>query len=245
MKLIDRIIFVVVGLFLIAISAGAVLVAIDFVDVMDLISLVENIKIGTLEIAILFGGAFILFIVAVKILFVRPKKKKIPAYTIQKTDDSEISVAISAVENTVRLSLAAFEEIKDSRIHISVLQNGMMISAKVAVPTDVIIPELLNRVKQYIKDFTEEHTGVKILHVRIVAIEYKTVDTANERKKIENAKRRETARNADAYAKTHARIVLSNRQNEDTMQEDTDYGNEPEEVVVSANTVAQTSANEE
>ncbi len=210
MKIIDRIIFVIVAIFLLAIAAGSVLLAVDVISMRQIVRFLSDINIEVLETVILFATAIILAIVAVKILFVRPKKKKMPAYSISKDDGGEISVSITAIENTVRLALTNFSDIMDAKINIGVIQGGIVVSARVSIPTGVVIPALLEEVKLYTKEFVETHTGVTVMQVCLIATEYKNVDTANERKRIDSQKRREEKNKpVDAYASTHARMVLT------------------------------------
>lgn len=213
MKVVDRIIFIIVGLFLTAIAAGCVLLAVDVIAVSDITAFLSGIKTDALTVIVLFAFAIILFAVALKLLFVRPKKNKVPAYTIDKGDDGEISVSITAIENTIKLAMVNFDDIKDVKINITVNDSGIDIFAKVAVPTGIVIPTLLNEVKDFTKTFTEQHTGVTVNKIKLVATEYKNIDTVNERKKISAAKRQDekklNEKTADAYASTHAKILLT------------------------------------
>ena len=142
-----------------------------------------------------------------------PKKDNVMAYTISKTDDGEISVAISAIENTVKYALAGIDEIKDEKINIDVQAEGIEINARLSVPTDVMIPELFESVKNFLRGYVEEHTGVKVCNIKLTAVEYKAVDTSNERRKIaSNRKQLEkinnTNKNKDEYSQSHAKIYV-------------------------------------
>lgn len=226
MKLVDRLIFIIVGLFLTAIAAGCVLLAVDVVALSDIRSFLFDISIGTLEMIVLFASAIILFAVALRIFFVRPKKTKLPAYTISKNDDGEISVSITAIENAIRLAMANFDDIKEVKINISVNDMGIAVSARVAVPTGVIIPQLLDEVKVFVKTFTELHTGVTITSIKLTATEFKGSDAINELKKASAEQRKEEKRSAaravDAYAATHAKIVLAKTEEETSAEANSD-----------------------
>lgn len=167
MKLVDRIIFIIVGLFLLGIAAGCVLLAVDVLALSDVIAFLSDLRIDTLAVVVLFASAIILFVVALKLLFVRPKKAKLPAYTIHKSNDGEIAVSITAIENTMKLAMADFDDIKEVKLRISVCDTGISVSARVAVPTGVVIPQLLAEVKDFVKVFTEAHTGVPLSLIHI------------------------------------------------------------------------------
>lgn len=228
MKVVDRIISIIASLLLIAISAVCVLLAVGVISASDIKNnLLSFNQVNWVIGLILLFCAIILFFAAVKVLFVRTGKKKIPAYTIHKGDDGEIAISVTAIDNTVKLAMANFEDIKEVKTHIGISENGITVSARVSIPTGVVIPELLQNVKTYVKTFTEQHTGVDVRQVKLVATEYKNVDPASERKKIAAARQREEKMNTkakpeDAYASTHAKIVLNN-----TQQEKIDYNDEP------------------
>lgn len=188
MKAVDRIIFIIVGLFLTAIAVASALLAVDVISMADIIGVLD-FEVDLLVSVLLIVCAIIFFIVALRLIFVRPKKTKVPAYTIHKSDDGEISVSITAIENTVKLAMANFDDIKDVKTHISMNADGITISARVYVPTGVVIPKLLNDVKSFTKEFTQTHTGVVVNQIKLVATEYKNVDTASERKKMAAVKK--------------------------------------------------------
>lgn len=227
MKLVDRIIFIIVGLFLLAIATGCVLLSFDVMTIGDITEFISGIKIDLLTSAVMVLVAVVLIVVSVRFFSVTPKKETVFAYTIEKNDEGEIAVAISAIENTVKLAIMSFSQIKDEKVSIRVENDGVSISSKISVPTGVMMPQLLSDVKQYIREFTQEHTGVKIVNLKIVAVEYKDIDTSNERKKLaaaqKQAQRQEiakNARNADLYASTHSRVIITNAQ----LQEDNSEG---------------------
>lgn len=214
MKLIDRIIFIIVGLFLLGIAAGCVLLAVDVFALSDVIAFLSDLRIDTLAVVVLFASAIILFVVAVKLLFVRPKKAKLPAYTIHKSDDGEIAVSITAIENTMKLAMADFDDIKEVKLRISVCDTGISVSARVAVPTGVVIPQLLAEVKDFVKVFTESHTGVPIKSIKLTATEYKGTDAASGGKKV--ATTGYTDEKKTGAMPTHARIVLTREEQTDS-----------------------------
>lgn len=214
MKLVDRIIFIIVGLFLLGIAAGCVLLAVDVFALSDIIEFLSDIRIDTLAVAVLFASAIILFVVALKLLFVRPKKAKIPAYTIHKSDDGEIAVSITAIENTIKLAMAEFDDIKDTKLRISVSDTGIAVSARVAVPTGIVIPRLLVEVKDFVKVFTESHTGVPIKSIKLTATEYKGTDIASSSKTAASSKSKDEKKTGTMP--THARIVLAKEEKTDS-----------------------------
>ncbi len=216
MKVIDRILFVIIGLFLLCISAGCVLLAVDYVSVSDIIEFIGQIKIGVLECICLFAVAVIMLLIGLKIIFARPKKVKIAAYTISNSDDGDISVSLKAIENTIMLAVAHYDDIKDVKLRVAVSDGGISIAARLAIPTGVVLPELLDSFKVYLKDFVELHTGAPVGKIRLVATEYKPIDPESERKRI-LAKEIESApkKNADAYSRTHATVVPKAEPKED------------------------------
>lgn len=164
MKLVDRIIFIIVGLFLLAIATGCVLLSFDVMTIGDITEFISGIKIDLLTSAVMVLVAVVLIVVSVRFFSVTPKKETVFAYTIEKNDEGEIAVAISAIENTVKLAIMSFSQIKDEKVSIRVENDGVSISSKISVPTGVMMPQLLSDVKQYIREFTQEHTGVKIVN---------------------------------------------------------------------------------
>lgn len=216
MKIIDRILFVIIGLLLVAVSLGCILLAVDYISVSDIIAFIGKIRIGTFESICLLVIAVVLLFMGLKIIFARPKKVKIAAYTISSGEYGDISVSLKAIENTIKLAVAHYEEIKDVKLRVKVNDKGIVISARLAIPTGVVLPELLDSFKVYLKEFVEVHTGAPVAKIRLVATEYKPVDPESERKRI-SAKNSETVakKNTDGYERTHATVIPKN----DTVQQ--------------------------
>lgn len=207
MKILDRILFVIIGLFLLCISAGCVLLAVDFISISDIIAFIGQIRIGVFECICLFVIAMIALFIGLKIIFARPRKVKIAAYTIVSSEDGDISVSLKAIENTVLLAVAHYEEIKDVKLRVVAGDNNISIFARLAIPTGVVLPELLESFKAYLKDFVELHTGAPVGKIRLVATEYKQVDPETERKRMSVKAESEAKKNTDAYAHTHATVM--------------------------------------
>lgn len=212
MKFIDRLIFIIVGILFVALAAGCVLLAVNFISISDIIAIIGKIRINIVEQAILFVAAAVLLIVGLKIVFARPKKIKIAAYTIRKSEDGDVAVSLKAIENTIKLAVAHYKDIKDVKLRVTANDAGVSISAKLAIPTGVVLPELLDSFKAYLKDFVETHTGAPVSKIRFIATEYKPVDPDNERKKMaakaaKAAKESAPKKQADAYANTHATVI--------------------------------------
>lgn len=209
MKFIDRLIFIIVGIFLVAIAAGCVLLAVNFISTSEIIAFIGRIRIDIVAQAILFVIAAALLILGLKVIFARPKKIKIAAYTIRKSDDGDVSVSLKAIENTIKLAVAHYKEIKDIKLRVTANDAGISISARLAIPTGVILPELLDNFKAYLKEFVETHTGAPVCKIRFIATEYKPVDPDNERKKMAAKAAKDAApkKQTDAYASTHATVV--------------------------------------
>lgn len=220
MKVIDRILFVIIGLFLLCISAGCVLLAVEYISISDIVAFIGQIRIGLFECICLFAVAVIALLIGIKIIFARPRKVKIAAYTISTGNDGDISVSLKAIENTIMLAVAHYGDIKDVKLRVTVGDNGVSISARLAIPTGVVLPELLDSFKAYLKDFVEVHTGAPVGKIRLVATEYKPIDPESERKRI-LAKETETAtkKNTDAYARTHATVMPKAEQREDNVED--------------------------
>lgn len=207
MKIVDRILFIFVGLFLLGVAAMSALLAVDVISISDIVSFIGQMRVDDIVTKlILLVVAVILLVVSVKVIFARPKKVKIAAYTIRKNEDGEISVSLKAIENTIKLAVAHFEEIKEVRLSLGVSDAGVSVAARLAVPTGVEIPQLMDAFREYMKEFVEKHTGAPVCRIRLVATEFKPVDPDNERKKIaavEAKKEAEAKKNTDKFAGTH------------------------------------------
>ncbi len=220
MKLIDRLILIIVGLVLLAVAALGFAVSFGFISVSQLAYFFANISIDPLILTSMIVVCVLLVIFALKVIFVRPKKEKISVYTIHKGGDGEVCVAISAIESTVTLSLAKFDQVMEAKVRVIINSTGIAIMTKIAIPTGVVLPSLMSDVKENIKAFTEEYTGVPVNQIKIVVTEYKNIDTINEKKKMAAVKKQEEkklaveAKNSESGSQTHTRILLSHREEE-------------------------------
>ena len=221
MKVLDRLLLILVSLLLLCLAAFCVLTLInpDIVAYSDRTAAEVASFFEGIPGKILLGAiALVLFLIAVKFLLMRPKKDKIESFRIRQDDGGDVYISRSAIENTVRMAIANFPDIKESKAHVKIAENGVIVSAKLAIPTGVALPELLENTKSYIKGFTEQTTGVTVLQARLIATEYKPI-TASDQKKIaaataNAAQEKERAASSlvtpnDKYAKTHATIILS------------------------------------
>lgn len=219
MKALDRLLLIIVSIILLCMAAFCVLVAVDVVTINSLEDILSSISINWVWRTCLTIAAILFVLIAIKLLFLHPKKDKISSCLIHQDEGGDVYIAVTAIDNTVRMAIASFPDVKESKTHVKATEAGVIVSAKLSIPTGVALPELLEKVKTHVKFFTEKNTGVTVLQIRLIATEYKPI-TPNDQRKIAAAtisaeQERERANQVtipvpdDKYAKTHATIILS------------------------------------
>ncbi|MDP8230143.1 MAG: alkaline shock response membrane anchor protein AmaP [Candidatus Gorgyraea atricola] len=140
---------VLIALSLRTASLDSVLSAIEY------LSQTENLRMGMA----LTGAALILVNISIAQLSIgKLRKNKAIAF---ENPDGQVTLSLSAIEDYVKKLTHRIPEIRDIRSNISVGRNGVLVTARVVLYSDVNIPETTEKVQGAIRIRLQEMLGLE------------------------------------------------------------------------------------
>lgn len=168
-RLIDRLIAIVIGIFMLAIGLISFVERSSFVDTFNtgiFAALQMNYK--SMGILVIFGS--ILSLVSGVYLISkgcfkskRGKEQKI----LQKTDYGHLRISVKAIDNMVRKCVMEYKqiELQDSRVINT--KEGMDVWLKISIEQDVNIPLAVNSLQKQIKQYVTSSSGIDVQEVQV------------------------------------------------------------------------------
>ena len=84
------------------------------------------------------------------------------------TEIGEIKISLLTLENIALTAAKNLEGIKDAKSNVSVAKEGVIITIKTTVLSDIIIPDLSEQIQKTVKKSVEATSGVKVEQVRVL-----------------------------------------------------------------------------
>lgn len=134
------------------------MVAVDVVTINSLEDILSSISINWVWRTCLTIAAILFVLIAIKLLFLHPKKDKISSCLIHQDEGGDVYIAVTAMTTQCCMAIASFPDVKEPKSHVKATEAGVIVSAKLSIPTGVALPELLEKVKTHVKFFTEKNT---------------------------------------------------------------------------------------
>lgn len=113
------------------------------------------------------------FLVILALLLVAKglKREKKASYLTQVGSFGEIRLSYSALEGLVRKACSPKEEIRNLKTKVLPRGNTLDILIRMSVFPDTNIPELIEELQEYVKNYLEDMTGFSISQVKIMVDE--------------------------------------------------------------------------
>ncbi|MDD4569919.1 MAG: alkaline shock response membrane anchor protein AmaP [Tepidanaerobacteraceae bacterium] len=163
MNLLDRIMLTIYALFLTVVSVIIILFATGIIS-LQFFSTSILMSYGRWETGVV---GVVLLLLSLRFLLSGLKTRQLPDTTIANGELGKVSITLNAVESLVLKVVRGIENIKDSKIKIKKLDNGVSILLKLTVNFDVIIPETSFELQKTIKDYIENTAGITVKDVRV------------------------------------------------------------------------------
>ena len=179
MKLLDRLLLLLAGIVFIAFAGLFAVVVIGFVSIEQIVTVIQSLPKGWLTVVIMSAMVCVLLFVGIKLIFMRPKKDKIQSCLIRNDENGEIFIAVSAIDNLVKMAILSFSDVKNLKVRIKATRTGVVVFGKIFAPVGINTPELLTSIKELIKQFVEEKSGITVEQVRLVCVEAAPVNVSN------------------------------------------------------------------
>lgn len=165
----DRILVALGGLVLVALGVGVILAAGGVITLPEPLAFDSWLGTGWQWMPLIFlAGALI---VAWGLwLVIRPFRRADKSgryYVLKDTEGGDVRISVSAIENLVNRRLGAYEPILGSRIKIGGREDAMQITLRLTLRTDVQIPNLIDEVRDDIKQSIQHSAGVDVSGVKV------------------------------------------------------------------------------
>ena len=179
MKLLDRLLLLLAGIVFIAFAGLFAVVIIGFVSIEQIVTVIQSLPKGWLTVIIMSAMVCVFLFLGIKLVFMRPKKDKIQSCLIKNDENGEIFIAVSAIDNLVKMAILSFPDVKNLKVRIKASRTGVVVFGKIFAPVGINTPELLTSIKELIKQFVEEKSGITVEQVRLVYVEATPVSISN------------------------------------------------------------------
>lgn len=163
MNVFDRILLTIQTLLFSIISILIVLFSTRFISYHNFSTSLQYLY-GRWEVTV--AGLVLLFI-SLKLLFSGLKVKRISETVIRNGDLGAVTISLGALENMVLSIIREVDNIKDVKVSIKAVDDGVSIRLKLVVNFDVVIPEITEELQNTIKSNVESTAGVIVKDVKI------------------------------------------------------------------------------
>ena len=151
MKLLDRLLLLLAGIVFIAFAGLFAVVIIGFVSIEQIVTVIQSLPKGWLTVIIMSAIVCVLLFIGIKLICMRPKKDKIQSCLIRNDENGEIFIAVSAIDNLVKMAILSFPDVKNLKVRIKASRTGVVVFGKIFAPVGINTPELLTSIKELIK----------------------------------------------------------------------------------------------
>lgn len=165
MNIFDRIIFTVFTIFLVLISIVVIILPFNIIqnNIIDEIVIFINSLEGKYWI-LLIGLAVLLM--SLRLLFSGVKRNKKSKYIIKYTSLGELKISTQTIEGLTYSVTNSFNEIKDVKANVEIIDDELIILINVRVSPNVNIPEIIFKIQEKVKEHVQNCSGIKVREVK-------------------------------------------------------------------------------
>ncbi|WP_069649481.1 alkaline shock response membrane anchor protein AmaP [Caloranaerobacter ferrireducens] len=165
MNIFDRIVFAVFTIFLVLISIVIIVLPFNIIqnNIIDEIVIFLNNLEGKYWI-ILIGLAVLL--ISLRLLFSGVKRNKKSKYIIKYTSLGELKISTQTIEGLTYSVTNSFNEIKDVKANVEIIDDELIILINVRVSPNVNIPEIIFKIQEKVKEHVQNCSGIKVREVK-------------------------------------------------------------------------------
>ncbi|MGI6361910.1 MAG: alkaline shock response membrane anchor protein AmaP [Bacillota bacterium] len=166
MNVLRRILLVLWSLFLVAIGLALVATLINSKIASYWLTMFNNVLSGGVFIPALAAIAFValgVFGIIVACHF----QRRVNLVAISKSESGQVNISLQGVEQIVKKSVEDIKEIKDSKIYMRALPEGIAIHLKIDIPQGTIVQDLSELLQQEVKTYVEKITSLNVLEVKV------------------------------------------------------------------------------
>lgn len=176
-RLIDKLLLVLLLLFVVALSALCLGVAMDFIDGAPIQRYVGIVTNGLAVNRLIMGGAGLLFLILAMRLFIAmgrresaPREKAPTTALLCAGENGTAYITLAALDSLVQRHCRANQRIKECESSVFSMPNGVGISLKLQVLPDTVIPELSAQLQASLKEYIQTISGISVTGVDILIL---------------------------------------------------------------------------
>lgn len=166
LRIIDRILAAVVGLFLMALAIVPLVDSLFNLGLWDCIVHFVSVK-STKHLIALAGCCFGLLLGGLLCLHLAVRRPKRQGFVMQATETGELSISIRAIEDLVNKCVEKHEELHVTSTSLENTRNGLVISLRVSLATGVNIPLAVSALQKQIRQYVTACSGVDVYEVKV------------------------------------------------------------------------------
>ena len=161
----DRLLVFLTSLFLIAVALFLGSAAGQVPAVLPVASnLLATYVFGRWEAA---AVALLVLVLALRLAYLAWPWRREGQFLVQNSELGEVSIALTAIENLVQRAAAQVEGVKDVRSRVRARPEGVSVSLKAWVGSEVNVPTLGARLQETVRRRLEEVVGLKAAAIRV------------------------------------------------------------------------------
>lgn len=176
-KFIDKLLLVLVLLFLIALSGLCLGTAMDLISSETIMGCVTIITNGLIANRLIIGAVGLVLLIFALRLFVAMGRKgtapqeKTPSSTlISAGENGTAYITLSAIDSLVQRHCRSNQRIKGCESKVIAMPNGISVSLKLQVLPDTVIPELSAQLQKSLKEYLENLSGITVTGIDILIL---------------------------------------------------------------------------
>lgn len=173
-RVIDRILLVLLLIFIIALSAALIGIALGLMPSDAIVYYVTLLTDGTMANRLIAAGAgVILLLLALRLFIALTKRRVQPKPTsalVLSGDNGSAYVALAAIDAMVQRHCRANARVRECESTISTTGGGITIALKLALLNDTNMPELIESLQASLKEYIETYSGIKVINVEMLII---------------------------------------------------------------------------
>lgn len=161
----DRLLLLLVAIFLMAIAIGVVMLGLNFgLAVNAVYSLLQEFFFGRWE-AALVGGVILL--IGLRLIYLALAGRKPLGALVTRSELGEVSITVPAVENLVKQTAGQIEGIREVRPTVTARTDGVAIRLKAWVEKDINVPELAVQIQETLRSHLKEVVGLNTATINV------------------------------------------------------------------------------
>ena len=126
----------------------------------------ESLSLG-IRIGCIAGGALLVAFGVYLFVFPARRAGSKHEFIVQQTDNGELRIAVTAVENLVQKCVDMHEEIDLNSMHIRNAREGVTVDLRISLPNNISIPLAVASLQKQIKQYLVASSGIEVREVRV------------------------------------------------------------------------------